>query len=151
MVIYIGADHRGFKLKESMRDFLKNKGYEGADMGNGSYDEKDDYVDFAKAVAQKVSMSPDDSRGILFCGSGAGMDFAANKIRKIRSVLAVSADQVYAARHEDNVNVLSIAANFISEADAQKIVDVFMETPFMGEERYQRRIDKIAQIENEWS
>ncbi len=149
MVIYIGADHRGFKLKESIRDFLKNKGYEVVDMGNTRYDENDNYVDFAKEVAKKVGLNPDDSRGILVCGSGVGMDVVANKFRKIRSVFAVSSDHVYAARLEDNVNVLSLAANFINEADAQKIINVFLETPFSTEERYQRRLDKISQVENE--
>ncbi|MDO8664191.1 MAG: RpiB/LacA/LacB family sugar-phosphate isomerase [Candidatus Liptonbacteria bacterium] len=149
MVIYIGADHRGFKLKESIRDFLKNKGYEVVDMGNANYDQSDDYVDFAKEVAKKVSMDSEKSRGILICGSGVGMDVAANKFKKVRSALALSSDQIYAARQDDNVNILSLAASFINEADAQKIVSVFVETPFSTEERYQRRIDKIAQIENE--
>ncbi len=149
MVIYIGADHRGFKLKESIRDFLKNKGYEVVDMGNIRYDENDDYVDFAKEVAKKVGLNPDDSRGILVCGSGVGMDVAANKFRAVRSVLAISPDHVYEARHDDNVNVLSIAANFTNESDAQKIVGTFLETPFEKEERYQRRLNKIEQIENE--
>ena len=151
MVIYIGADHKGFKLKEFIRDFLKGKGYEVADLGSLRYDENDDYVDFAKEVAQKVGLSGDDSRGILICGSGAGMDIAANKFRKVRSTLAVSADQVYDARHDDNINVLSIAAGFTSESDAQKIVNTFIETPFDGEERHQRRLDKITQIEQQWS
>jgi len=149
MVIYIGADHRGFKLKESILDFLKNKGYEVADMGNVNYDQNDDYIDFAKEVVGKVSMDPVNSRGILVCGSGVGMDVVANKVKKIRSVLAISPDHVYTARHDDNVNILSIAANFINEADAQKIINVFLETPFSTEERYQRRLDKIAQMENE--
>lgn len=150
MVIYLGSDHRGFKLKESVSEFLKGSGYEVVDFGNSSYDENDDYADFAKLVAQKVSMSPDE-RGILFCGSGAGMDISANKFRKVRSVLAVSPDQVYSARHDDNVNVLSIAANFTKEEDAKKLVSVFIETPFGGEERHQRRLDKITQIEQGWS
>ncbi len=149
MVIYIGADHRGFKLKESILDFLKNKGYEVVDMGNSRYDENDDYVDFAKEVTKKISMSPEDNRGILVCGSGVGMDVVANKFRAVRSVLAISPDHVYEARHDDNVNVLSIAANFTNESDAQKIVGTFLEAPFEKEERYQRRIDKITQIENE--
>ncbi len=149
MVIYIGADHRGFKLKESIRDFLKNKGYEVVDMGNADYDQNDDYVDFAKKVGKKVSLDPEKSRGILICGSGVGMDVSANKFRGVRSVLAISSDQVYASRQDDNVNVLSLAASFINEVDAQKMVNVFLETPFSTEERYQRRLDKIAQIENE--
>ena len=149
MVIYIGADHRGFKLKESIRDFLKNKGYEVVDMGNARYDESDDYVDFAKEVAKKVGLNPDDSRGILVCGSGVGMDIAANKFKAVRSALAISSDHVYEGRHDDNVNVLSLAANFTNEEDSKKIVGTFLETPFSPEERYRRRLDKIGQIENE--
>jgi ribose 5-phosphate isomerase B len=151
MVIYLGSDHRGFKLKESMSAFLKERGYEVADLGNAAYDENDDYADFAKLVSQKVSLSPENDRGILFCGSGAGMDMAANKFRKVRSILAISADQVYAARHDDNANVLSLAAGFTGEEDAKKIINVFIETPFSGEVRHQRRLDKIAQIEQGWS
>jgi len=150
MVIYLGSDHRGFKLKESIGNFLKGRGYEVVDFGNNVYDENDDYVDFAKSVAQKISLSPED-KGILFCGSGAGMDIAANKFRKVRSVLAVSPDQVYAARHDDNANILSIAAGFTEEENAKKIVNVFIETPFDREERHQKRLDKITQIEQKWS
>ncbi len=149
MIIYIGADHRGFKLKEFIRDFLKNKGYEVVDLGNANYDQNDDYVDFAKEVAKRVGIDSNNSRGILVCGSGVGMDVTANKFRKVRSVLAISSDHVYEARHDDNANVLSIAANFTNESDAQKIVGTFLETSFGKEERYQRRLDKIAQIENE--
>lgn len=151
MIIYIGADHRGFKLKESIKDFLKNKGYEVVDMGNANYDQNDDYIDFAKEVAKKVSMDTDNARGVLICGSGVGMDVSANKFRKIRSVLAISTDQVYAARHDDNVNILTIPADFINEENAQKIANVFLETPFSPEERYQRRLDKVTQVENELS
>lgn len=151
MVIYIGADHRGFKLKEHLRDFLKGKGYEVADMGNTQYDEKDDYVDFAKEVAKRVSLGSDNDRGILICGSGSGMDIAANKFKKVRSVLGSSTDQVYDARHDDDVNIMSIAANFTGEADAEKMAETFIETPFAGEERHKRRLYKISQIEEQWS
>ncbi len=149
MIIYIGADHRGFKLKEFIRDFLKNKGYEVVDLGNVNYDQNDDYVDFAKEVAKRVGIDSNNSRGILICGSGVGMDVVAKKFKKVRTVLAISPDHVYEARHDDNANILSIAANFTNEADTQKIVSVFLETPFSPEERYQRRLDKIAQMENE--
>ncbi|HUX35608.1 MAG TPA: RpiB/LacA/LacB family sugar-phosphate isomerase [Candidatus Paceibacterota bacterium] len=151
MVIYLGSDHRGFKLKETVSGILKGKGYEVVDFGNSAYDEGDDYVDFAKMVAQKVSFNPEVSRGILFCGSGAGMDMTANKFRKVRSVLGVSSDQVYSARHDDDANILSIAAGFIGEEDAKKMIDVFLETPFDGEERHRRRLDKMTQIEQTWS
>ncbi len=150
MLIYIGADHRGLNLKEFLKIFLKNQGYETNDLGNVRYDEKDDYVDFAAAVAKKISLSPEDSRGILICGSGAGVDIVANKFRHGRSAIAVSSDQIYEARRDDDINVLCLAADFLKETEAQKIVTTFLETPFRGEERYKRRLDKISQIENQW-
>lgn len=149
MVIYFGGDHRGFKLKEVLKEFVKEQGYEVFDVGNVIYDEKDDYPDFAKEVAKKVSSDPEGSRGVLICGSGAGVDIVANKFQGVRSVLGVSTDQVYDARHDDSANILSFAADFTATADAQKMVQIFLQTPFSGEERHQRRLEKISQIENE--
>lgn len=148
MVIYFGADHRGFELKEALKKFIKDKGYEIVDLGATEYNQDDDYPDFAAAVASKVSLDPEKARGILICGSGAGMDIAANKFKNVRSVLAISADQVFDARHDDDVNVLSIAANVLNGVEAEKIVQTFLETPFGAETRYKRRIQKIIQIEN---
>lgn len=150
MLIYLGADHRGFNLKEFLKIFLKNQGYETFDLGNVHYEEGDDYADFAAAVGKKVSMDSEASRGILLCGSGAGVDIAANKFKDVRSAIGISPDQIYQARHHDNINVLSLAADFTSEADAQKMVAVFLETPFNPEPRHQRRLDKISEIENQW-
>lgn len=147
MLIYLGADHRGFNLKEFLKIFLKNQGYEALDLGNLHYEENDDYPNFAAAVAKKVSMKSEESRGILICGSGAGVDIAANKFRDVRSAIGISPDQVYQARHHDNINVLSLASDFTSEVAAQKMVAVFLETPFDSEPRHQRRLDKISEIE----
>ena len=149
MVIYFGADHRGFKLKETLKYYLKEQGYEVADLGNARYDKEDDFPDFAAEVAKKVSLDPVQIRGILVCGSGTGMTIAANKFRNVRAGLAMSPDQANAGRHDDDVNVLSLAADFTSEDDAKNIVRVFLVTPFGNEERYRRRIEKISQIENQ--
>lgn len=148
MVIYLGADHRGFELKEILKRYLGDAGYEVVDMGNPQKDDADDYPDFGRRVAEKISRDPLMSRGILICGSGAGMDILANKFRRVRSVLGFSPDQVFDARHDDDVNVLSLAADHLTEEAAKKIVDVFLKTPFGGEERYRRRLDKIADLEN---
>ena len=119
-----------------------------ADLGAETKNENDDYPDFAKLVAKKVSLDYENSRGILICGSGAGVDIVANKFVNVRSALAISSDQIYDARHDDNVNVLSIAADFTKKEDAEKIVRTFIATPFAKEERFVRRLDKISQIEN---
>lgn len=148
MLIYLGADHRGFNLKEYLKGVLKNQAYEVFDFGASIHELDDDYPDFASAVAKKVRMDPEQSRGIIICGSGVGVDVVANKFPEVRSVLASSPDQVSAARREDNVNILSLGADFMSQADAEKIMKVFLATPFGTEPRYQRRINKISTIEN---
>ncbi|SRR6266481_35124 len=147
MLIYFGADHRGFNLKEYLKDFVKNEGYEIFDMGAKAVDKDDDYPDYARLVGEKITMDPDGCRGILICGSGAGMDIAANKIPRVRAALGMNPDQVMSARHDDNANVLVLAADFTPEDIAAKITKVFLSTPFAGEERFQRRIDKIGEIE----
>jgi ribose 5-phosphate isomerase B len=149
MVIYLGADHRGFSLKETLKEFLKEKGYEAVDLGGVSYDEKDDYPDFASAVARKVSAAPRESRGVLACGSGAGVDIVANKFPNVRSVLALSSNQVYDARHDDDVNVLSFSADSTDPAAAQKLLATFLETPWSEAEKDRRRLQKIAGLEGE--
>ena len=147
MTVYIGADHRGFNLKEHLKVVLKNEGYDVVDVGAMAYDKEDDYPDFARPVAEKVSAAPETDRGILICGSGFGMEIAADKYKNIRAALPMSADHAYQSRHDDNSNVLSLAADFINEKTAEQIVKVFLATPFAKEERYARRLEKIRQSE----
>ncbi|MEK9180152.1 MAG: RpiB/LacA/LacB family sugar-phosphate isomerase [Patescibacteria group bacterium] len=146
MLIYIGADHRGFRLKERLKRFLNGLGYEIVDKGAGAYNEKDDYPDFAAAVAREVATDPGNRRGILICGSGVGVDIVANKFPRVRSGIALSNDQVFAARHDDDINILSLAADFTLEEDAEKLAKTFLTTPFSGEERHKRRIKKIGEL-----
>ncbi len=80
MLIFIGADHRGFQLKESLKKYLEDSGYEVIDVGNDHYDENDDYPDFAAKAAKAVREDPANRRGILICGSGVGVDVVANKV-----------------------------------------------------------------------
>ena len=149
MIIYIGSDHGGFKMKEFLKQWLVEKAYEVADMGPAQYVEGDDYPDAASAVARKVSQSePGQARGILICRSGAGVDIVANKFRGVRSFLAISPDHAYQVRHDDDVNVLCIASDFIEEATVPKIVQIFLSTPFAKEEKYTRRLNKVLDIEN---
>lgn len=147
MLIYIGSDHRGFKLKESLKIYLKESGYEVVDVGNTNYDQADDYPDFAALVGRKISLDPENSRGILICGSGVGVDVVANKFKNVRSALAFNAEQAIAARSDDNTNVLSLAADYLNEEEAKKIVSAWLKTLFSGEERHNRRLKKIQDIE----
>lgn len=147
MLIYIGADHRGFKLKESLKNYLKESGYEVVDVGNANYDQADDYPDFAALVGRKISLDPDNSKGILICGSGVGVDVAANKFKNVRSALVINSDQAMASRNDDNTNVLSLAADYLNEEDAKKILSTWLKTSFSGEERHARRLKKIEELE----
>jgi len=150
MIVYFGADHRGFELKKILKDYVKSLGYEVADLGDDNYDENDDYPDFASLVAEKVGAASDTSRGIVICGSGAGVDIVVNKFKNIRSTLALSSDQVFDARRDDDINILSLAADFTEPENAKNYTKVFLETSFSNEPRVKRRIEKIWGIENGW-
>ncbi|MDD5547686.1 MAG: RpiB/LacA/LacB family sugar-phosphate isomerase [Candidatus Pacebacteria bacterium] len=147
MLFYIAADHRGFKLKESLKEYLKKGGYQVWDYGNEIYDENDDFPIFVKKVAEKISMDPQGSRGIVICGSGAGADIVANKFPKVRSVVAINAEQVASTRSDDDTNVLTFASNYIEEEEAKRILGVWMATPFSEEGKYKRRLGEIEIIE----
>ena len=142
-MLYLGADHRGFQLKEKIKKFLAEKKYQFEDMGNFIYDKNDDYVDFAKLVAQKVSEKPSEHKGVLICGSGVGVDIAANKFYGVRSALADDVATAKQSREHDNTNVLSLPADEVDFELAKKIITAWLETPFSNGEKYKRRIDKI--------
>ncbi len=147
MTIYIGADHRGFNLKERLKVGLKNDAYDVVDVGALELNPDDDYPDYAAAVAEKVAAAPTEARGIVICGSGFGVDIVANKVHGVRAGLAMSPDHAYQARHDDDINVLALAADFVDAAAAANIVKVFLTTPFAKEERYIRREEKVTKIE----
>ncbi len=146
MLIYLGADHRGFNLKEAIKDYLAKSGYEIDDLSAASLTPNDDYPDYASAVAKKVGADFLGSRGILFCGSGVGMDIVANRYPLVRSVLAISPDQVMASRTDDDTNVLALAADYIDSETAKKIVSVWLQTDFDEEEGHRRRLNKIRDL-----
>ena len=147
MIIYIASDHRGFEFKNYLINFLKGKGYEVVDSGNVQYDKSDDYPDFAKVVAEKVSLDRENARGIVLCGSGVGVDVVANKFRGVRSALVTSTDQAFDSRNDDDSNVLSLPTNYTEKSDAEKIVIIWLETPFSGDKRHVERLKKIDEIE----
>ena len=147
MKVFLGADHRGFELKEKLKEWLKDKGHAVEDMGAYKLDPEDDYPDFAFAVAGKVAENPSEHRGILICGSGAGMDIAANKIRGIRATVVWNTESASQARSHDDVNIIALAADWTSPEVAGEVVRAFLDTPFSGEERHMRRIKKILKEE----
>lgn len=145
-MIYLGADHRGFELKQKLKQWLDELGYKYEDMGAFEYNKDDDYPDFAKAVAEKVAENG-DNKGILICGSGIGVTIAANKIKGIRAGTAMKPEQARASVNDEDLNVLAISADYTNENQAQEIVKAFLETKFSGEERHVRRINKIKNLE----
>lgn len=147
MKIFLGADHRGFELKEKLKEWLATKGHEVHDLGAHRLKPDDDYPDFAISVAEKVAPDPENHRGILLCGSGVGMDVVANKVRGIRASVAWSVDAAAHARSHNDANIISIPADWTPPEAAAEIVRAFLETPFSGEGRHIRRIEKIAKIE----
>lgn len=146
MHIFIGADHRGFQLKETLRDWLESQGHQVTDCGNTVFDPDDDFPDFALAVAEKVVQTA-DSRGIVVCGSGVGVNIAANKVKGIRASTGINADEVRHARKHDDLNVLALSSDYTDEAETKKMIEVFLNTPFEPEERFIRRLKKIAAYE----
>jgi ribose 5-phosphate isomerase B len=148
-MIYIGADHRGFELKAKINRWLTGRRYEFQDVGAFEQDREDDYVDFAIAVAQRVAERPGKNWGIVICGSGVGVEIAANKVKGIRCGLGFEADQVHAARKDDNINVLALAADNTDEIKAVELAEKFLETGFVESDNYLRRVEKIGRYENE--
>lgn len=147
MVIYIGADHRGFQLKEELKAFIGGLGYEVADMGNTKLDRNDDYPDFASAVGEKVSNDYENAKGVVICGSGNGVDIVANKYPRVRSALVHTPDQAFDARNDEDANVLALGANYVDSQTAKQIMTTWFGTPASEEERHRRRRDKISGIE----
>ena len=146
MRIVIGSDHAGFAMKERLREWLEGEGHDVVDVGAYHYDKDDDYPDFAAAVGRAVAAG-EGERGVLFCGSGVGACIAANKIAGVRACLC---HDIYAATQgveHDDMNVLCLGALIVGEALAKKLLEGFLEARFIGEGRFQRRLNKVLALE----
>ncbi len=148
MKVYLGADHAGYKLKEKIKSYLKNEGYDVKDCGAFSFDKNDDYPDFIAPCAKKVSQDI-DAKGIVFGKSGAGECIVANKIKGIRAVWGVNKTNVKLSRTHNDANVLSLGSLFVNADFAKELVKIFLQTSFLNEKRHIRRIEKIKKIEND--
>ena len=144
MKIVIGADHAGFEDKEKIKRQLDELGVDYEDVGTNST-ESVDYPIYAKKVAEKVA-NGEAERGILVCGSGNGMQIAANKVRGVRAALAWNEETARLARQHNDANVLSVPARMISPEEADKVVKAFLEADFEGG-RHARRVDEINDME----
>lgn len=146
-MIYLGADHAGFELKEEIKKYLLSLGFDVEDCGALSLNLEDDYPDFVIPVAEKVALR-EGNFGIVFGGSGQGEAIATNKIKGIRAAVYYGGnlDIVKLSRQHNNANVLSLGARFLAVEQAKEAVKLFLETPFEGG-RHERRIEKINDME----
>ncbi|QQG41809.1 MAG: RpiB/LacA/LacB family sugar-phosphate isomerase [Candidatus Woesebacteria bacterium] len=154
-VIYLGADHRGFELKEKVARWLFQMGYEFEDVGADKLDPTDDYTKYAEKVGSVVGSyylgaaydRKDKVRGILICGSGVGIEVVANKFDGVRAAIGKSVGQIKAGRNDDDMNVLVLAADYTTEKEAKAMLIAFLETKFSGKERYEERLEEITRLE----
>lgn len=142
--VLVGADHRGFKLKDKIIADLREKGWSVTDV-SGKYDSDDDYPDVAVNLGEKVVAN--NSLGILICGSGAGVCAAANKVKGVRAAMAINARQARKMKEDDDINVLCLSADFMGEEENLEIAQEFLKAVFASEERFIRRIRKIKKYE----
>jgi ribose 5-phosphate isomerase B len=140
MRISLGADHKGFELKEKVKKYLTGLGHQVTDFGTDST-ESVDYPDFGFKVAESVARGESDF-GITVCWTGNGMNIAANKVKGIRSALCLNEEMAMLARAHNDANVLALASNFVCGDTAMKILDVWLATEFEGG-RHARRLGKI--------
>lgn len=145
MKIYLGSDHAGFETKNKIKVFLKELGYQVHDEGAFEFVADDDYPDFIKIVAAQVASEPENSRGIIFGGSGQGEAIVANRYPGVRAAVYYggSDEIIRLSRVHNNANVLSIGARFVDAEKAKEVIKLWLGTPFDGEERHARRITKI--------
>ncbi|MFZ2664385.1 MAG: RpiB/LacA/LacB family sugar-phosphate isomerase [Patescibacteria group bacterium] len=147
-MIYISSDHRGLDLKNYLFNDLLSKGFEITDLGPKTIDPSDDYPDYASIVAKRVQKD-DVGKGILICANGVGVSITANKFNGIRATLSWTPQHAESSRRDDNSNILALPSDYISKEQALETTLAWLNTPFSNEERYQRRINKIRNIENE--
>lgn len=147
MKIWLGSDHAGFQLKEQIKKWLIENQYELEDCGTTSIDSVD-YPDYAFAVGKHVVES-EENKGILICGTGIGISIACNKIRHVRCAKISSVEESYLSRSHNDANVIAFSSKMDFEL-VKECLNTFLTTPFSGEERHQRRIEKIRTIEESY-
>lgn len=147
MKIYIGTDHNGFYLRNSLVEYLKKAGYEVHDESLKDLDPADDFPVFASKVVKDILTSEDtDPRGILLCGSGQGMCMVANRFKGIRAAMVYDRESVRASRNDDDANVICLPAKTLEKDDAKVIVETFLNTPFAAADRFKRRIREMDEL-----
>jgi ribose 5-phosphate isomerase B len=150
MTLILASDHAGFSLKESIKKFLQDKGYSIDDVGAHSLIPDDDYPEYMSRAGMKVAADlKGETKAIIFGHSGQGEAVVANRFPGVRAVVYYGGNEsiIKLSREHNDANVLSIGAGFVSEEEAKKAIELWLVTPFSGEERHARRIEEIDSIE----
>ncbi len=146
MKIYLASDHAGFKLKQSVENFLKEEGYLTEDVGVES-ESRASWAEYGAKGAEFVSKDPENSRGIIICGTGLGMSMVSNKFKNVRAALCTNEYMAEMSRKHNNANVLNMGARVLTEDLALRIVKIWMDTPFEGG-RHAERLDQLKEVED---
>lgn len=152
MKIYLGADHKGYTLKEEIKKWLHKWGYDVDDLGAFKIDHQDDYPDVVSLVAKKVASGDDEVRGVVLGHSGQGEAIVANKYPRVRAAVYYGGPEeiITLSRLHNNANVLSLGASFVSQEHAKVALKLWLETPFSRNPRHSRRLNKITEIEKDF-
>lgn len=148
--IFIGADHRGFAVKQEIMPYLTKAHdfVEVIDCGAGKYDKDDDYNDYANAVVKAVLRDLDNNYGILICGSSFGVNIQANRFKHIRAVNPHNEELAKLSREHNNANVLCLSADFLKTKEIKDIIYAFFHTKYSGKDRYERRNQRLDKGNN---
>jgi ribose 5-phosphate isomerase B len=146
MRVHLGSDHAGYELKQALVRHLSEAGHEPVDHGPTTYDALDDYPPFVLRAARATAADA-GSLGVVLGGSGNGEAIAANKVHGVRCALAWSEETARLGREHNDANVVSVGARMHDEATALRLVDVFLATPYSGEERHSQRIAMLTDYE----
>ncbi|MDL4819391.1 ribose-5-phosphate isomerase [Actinomadura opuntiae] len=146
MRVFLGTDHAGFELKEHLVSWLKANGHEPVDCGAFAYDAVDDYPPFVLRAAERTAAEP-GTLGIVIGGSGNGEAIAANKVKGVRAALVWNEETATLAREHNDANVISLGARQHDAGTATRFVELFLSTPYSGEDRHTRRITMLGDYE----
>lgn len=146
MVVALACDHGGYPLKAEVLKYLFSQNHEVIDLGTDSAEQSVDYPDYAGKAAEAV-VSGRAQKGILLCGTGIGMSIAANKIQGVRCALLSDVYSARLTREHNDANMMALGARVVGPGLALDIIGAFLNTAFSNEERHQRRIDKVAELE----
>ena len=149
MRIAVGADHAGYALKVEVVEMLQAQGHDVVDVGPHELDPLDDYPDFAKLLAERVA-TKESERGVMVCGSGVGASVAANKVRGVRAAMCHDTYSAHQGVEHDDMNVLCLGARIVGGELARELVTAFVAARFSGEERHQRRLNKVLAMESDF-